>query len=66
MVADVQPPGPTCAPTQEDLLPTTKLQLSYGLHVVVTMATFFALAYYGAKWALGSEAWVSRGPCMCV
>jgi hypothetical protein len=39
------------------LLPTTRLQLSFGLQVVVTMGAFFALGYYGGKAATrGSEA----------
>jgi hypothetical protein len=46
---------------QDNFFPTTKLQLSFGLHVLVTMGTFFALAYYGARFAKASQAWVSSG-----
>jgi hypothetical protein len=37
------------------LLPSTRLQLSFGLQVVVTMGAFFALGYYGGKAATGGS-----------
>ena len=36
-------------------LPTARLQGSFGLHVVVTMGTFYALMYYGSKEYLGAD-----------
>lgn len=47
--------------------PTTKLQLSFGLHVIVTMGTFFALGYYGGKLGTSNPAWVScmASVCLC-
>ena len=42
--------GPAAA-----LLPTTRLQLSFGLQVIVTMGAFFALGYYGGKSATGGS-----------
>lgn len=40
--------------------PTTRLQLSFGLHVLVTMGAFFAAGHYGGRWLLHSEAAVSE------
>lgn len=42
-------------------LATTRLQLSFGLHVVVTMGAFFALGFYGARMRTGSDAWAAAG-----
>jgi hypothetical protein len=44
---------------EDPFFPTTKLQLSFGLHVIVTMGTFFALGYYGGLILLHSQSWVS-------
>lgn len=60
MVADVTKEEQQAAAAQQDpFFPTTKLQLSFGLHVIVTMGTFFALGYYGGKYILKHEALVS-------
>lgn len=37
------------------LLPTSRLQLSFGAHVIVTMGTFFALGYYLGLLGFGSK-----------
>jgi hypothetical protein len=51
---------------EDPFFPTTKLQLSFGLHVIVTMGTFFALGYYGGLFLLHSQTWVSRHDwCRC-
>lgn len=44
---------------EDSFFPTTKLQLSFGMHVIVTMGTFFALGYYGGLFLLNSQSWVS-------
>eukprot|EP00798_Chlamydomonas_sp_ICE-L_P028852 gene28852-32039_t len=36
-------------------LPTTQLQNTFGIHVAVTMGTFFAVCYYGSKEYLGFD-----------
>lgn len=60
MVADVTPDEAAAAAAREDpFLPTTKLQLSFGLHVIVTMGTFFAVGWYGGRLLLHSNTWVS-------
>lgn len=42
------------------IMPSMKQQLGFGMHVLVTMFTFFAVAYYGSKMYLGaSETMVS-------
>ena len=80
MVSDI-----TCAERKADemrgsLLPSVRLQLSFGAHVLVTMFTFWAAAFYGCKWfARWDDLWVSccthaagrpgecagRGPGLC-
>eukprot|EP00878_Enallax_costatus_P010619 GHUV01011094.1.p1 GENE.GHUV01011094.1~~GHUV01011094.1.p1 ORF type:complete len:223 (+),score=70.68 GHUV01011094.1:275-943(+) len=58
MVADVTLHEQQAAAVQDDpFFPTTKLQLSFGLHVIVTMGTFFALGYYGGRFLTRSDAW---------
>lgn len=60
MVADVTKDEQQAAAVRGDpFFPTTKLQLSFGLHVIVTMGTFFALGYYGGLFILHSQTWVS-------
>lgn len=60
MVADVtQDEQAAAAAASDPFFPTTKLQLSFGLHVIVTMGTFFALGYYGGLFLLHSQSWVS-------
>jgi hypothetical protein len=61
MVADVTAGERRLAELTADMFPTTRLQLSFGLHVVVTMGAFFALGFYGARFATGSDAWVGAG-----
>lgn len=56
-----------------EMLPTSRAQLTYGAHVLVTMFTLFSLGYYGSKHYLGfSElmvgVWSLRievATCMC-
>lgn len=61
MVSDVTQDENAAAATREDpFFPTTKLQLSFGLHVIVTMGTFYALAYYGGLFLLRDHTWVSH------
>jgi hypothetical protein len=62
MVADVTAGERRLAELSGDMFPTTRLQLSFGLHVIVTMGAFFALGFYGARFATGSNAWV--GACL--
>lgn len=60
MVADVTLQERQAAALRDDpFFPTTKLQLSFGLHVLVTMGTFFAVGYYGGRFMLHSQSWVS-------
>lgn len=60
MVADITQDEQAAAAALDDpFFPTTKLQLSFGLHVLVTMGTFFALGYYGGMLLLHSQSWVS-------
>ncbi|MEW5304294.1 MAG: hypothetical protein WDW38_011068 [Sanguina aurantia] len=37
------------------IMPSLKQQLGFGMHVLVTMFTFFAVAYYGSKMYLGAS-----------
>ncbi|GBF99028.1 thymic stromal cotransporter [Raphidocelis subcapitata] len=60
MVADVTAGERRAAELAEgEAFPTTRLQLSFGLHVVVTMGAFFALGYYGGAFLTGSQAWAA-------
>lgn len=59
MVADVTAGERRAAELSSELFPTTRLQLSFGLHVVVTMGTFFALGFYGGKFMFGSDTWAA-------
>lgn len=64
MVADITEKERAAEEMRNSILPTTRLQLTFGAHVLVTMFTFFAVAYYGSKWFFGySELWVSYA-CM--
>lgn len=60
LVADVTVHERQAAAVQEDpFFPTTRLQLSFGLHVVATMGAFFALGYYGGRLIFKDEAWAA-------
>lgn len=59
MVADVTATERRLAALGGELFPTTRLQLSFGAHVLVMMGTFFALGFYGARFVTGSDTWVS-------
>lgn len=60
MVADVTQHERKAAALQDDpFFPTTRLQMSFGIHVIVTMGTFFALGYYGGRFMTASDTWVS-------
>ncbi len=67
MVADITQHERAAAAAKDSLLPSTRLQLSFGLHVIVTMGTFFALGYYGGNYVFGKQVWVSDSRItMCV
>lgn len=53
MVADITGRERKAEEMRDAVLPTARLQLSFGAHVLVTMFTFFALCYYGSKQFLG-------------
>lgn len=59
MVADVTAEERRLGQLSSEMFPTTRLQLSFGLHVLVTMGTFFALGFYGGRFLTGSSTWVS-------
>jgi hypothetical protein len=70
MVADVMPQGEAEAAAaaaaaaagrsaEDAFFPTTKLQLSFGLHVLATMGAFFAAGFYGGRFVFRDESWVS-------
>lgn len=60
MVADVTVHEQQAAAAASDpLFPNTRLQLSFGLHVIVTMGTFFALGFYAGRFLFKDQAWVS-------
>eukprot|EP00775_Hariotina_reticulata_P013375 gene13375-13502_t len=53
MVADVTTAEQRAAAALSDpFFPTTKLQLSFGMHVIVTMGAFFALFYYAGRFLM--------------
>jgi hypothetical protein len=60
MVADVTVQERAAEALKEDaILPTARLQIGFGLQVLVTMGTFFILGYLGTKHCLGGdELWV--------
>ncbi|GIL45797.1 hypothetical protein Vafri_2942 [Volvox africanus] len=58
MVADITVGERKAEELRGSILPTSRLQLSFGAHVLVTMFTFWALAYYGSKLYLSyDELW---------
>jgi hypothetical protein len=59
MVADITKEERRLDHLGSEMFPTTRLQLSFGLHVIVTMGAFFALGWYGLRWSTGSDTWVS-------
>lgn len=63
MVADVTEKERSVEEQRNAVLPTARLQMSFGLHVIVMMGTFFALGYLGLKYATKSTIWVSHGVC---
>ncbi len=59
MVSDITAAERKADEQRGGLLPSTRLQLSFGAHVLVTMFTFWAVAYYGTKmWFNYDELWV--------
>lgn len=59
MVSDITAAERKADEQRGGLLPSTRLQLSFGAHVLVTMFTFWAVAYYGTKmWFKYDELWV--------
>ncbi|KAF8065856.1 hypothetical protein HT031_002916 [Scenedesmus sp. PABB004] len=61
MVADVAAPeqAAAAAAAGDPLLPTTRLQVAFGVHVLVTMGAFFALGHYAGRILGGSDAWAA-------
>jgi hypothetical protein len=60
MVADVaQQEQKAAAAAQDPFFPTTKLQISFGLHVLATMGAFSVLGYYAGRLLLSDNTWVS-------
>jgi hypothetical protein len=60
MVADITQAERKADEMRGALLPTSRLQLSFGAHVVVTMFTGWAATYYGTKYYLNfDDVWVS-------
>ncbi|GLC59731.1 hypothetical protein PLESTB_001527500 [Pleodorina starrii] len=58
MVADITESERKAEEMRNSILPTSRLQLSFGAHVLVTMFTFWAVAYYGSKFYLSyDELW---------
>ncbi len=60
MVADVTVKEREAEELKGSLLPTARLQLGFGLHVLVTMGTFFAVGYVGARYLGADDLWVRR------
>lgn len=58
MVADVTIAERRAA-EKEGLLPTTRLQLSFGLHVLAMMGTFYAMGYYAGRFLNQNELWAT-------
>lgn len=58
MVADITEAERGAEELRNSVLPTSRLQLSFGLHIIVMMGTFFALGYYGLAYATRSQVWV--------
>lgn len=66
MVADITEHEQKAEEMRSSILPTSRLQLSFGAHVLVTMFTFWAVAYYGSKFYLSyDELWVCDGHLSC-
>jgi hypothetical protein len=60
MVADVaKQEQQAAAAAQDPFFPTTKLQISFGLHVLATMGAFSVIGYYAGRLLLKSNTWVS-------
>lgn len=57
MVADVAQQEQKAAAAQDPFFPTTKLQMSFGLHVLATMGAFSVLGYYAGRLLLNSNTW---------
>jgi hypothetical protein len=59
MVADITEKDREAEDRHNALFPTYRLQLSFGMHVIVTMGTFFLLGYYAGKLSFKSPTAVS-------
>ncbi|KXZ47022.1 hypothetical protein GPECTOR_38g259 [Gonium pectorale] len=55
MVADITEGERRAEELRGSVLPSARLQLSFGAHVLVTMFTFWAVAFYGTKFYLGYD-----------
>ena len=61
MVSDITQAERKADEMRGALLPTARLQLSFGAHVIVTMFTFWAATFYGTKWYLNfDDVWVRQ------
>ena len=62
MVADITVAEREAEERRDSILPSARLQLTFGAHVIVAMGTMYAFAYYATKMWLGfNDTWVSRG-----
>ncbi|PNG99132.1 hypothetical protein TSOC_015097, partial [Tetrabaena socialis] len=59
MVSDITEKERKADEMRGSILPSARLQFSFGAHVIVTMFTFWAVSYYGSKHFLAfDELWV--------
>jgi hypothetical protein len=56
MVSDITVKERAAKANRNAILPTFRLQASFGLHVIVTMGTFFAIGWYAGKVSFDSPA----------
>ena len=61
MVADVTAPERAAAAAREGGLYTYKQQISFGFHIVLMMAAFYAFGHVAATAFTRNRTWVSRG-----
>ena len=61
MVADITVAEQKAEDMKDAVLPTARLQIGFGLQVLVTMFTFFILGYIGMKQLGMDELWVGVG-----
>lgn len=61
MVSDITAKEREAQEMRNSILPTFRLQASFGIHVIVTMGTFFAIGWYAGKVSFKSDAWAGLG-----